>query len=314
MWIPPTPTPGEAALGLAAGVAGRAAVPVAQAAVRGGLARLFRGDERPVVTSAPVATGEPGWFGPDSTTWRVHADTAMFVGGMAALMLQALHPRAMAGVADDSAFLSDPLGRLRRTAAFVGATAYGTSEEAARACAMVRRIHEKVAGTTPDGRPYAANEPELLDWVHVAEFAAFAAAHRRFGADPMTVAELDRYLDEVARVAVELGDPSPPRSWAELDAALGRHRSQLAVGEQARRAWHFLDEVRLPAPLVPAYRVLFAGAVACLPPWARRLWGVRSPSTVEIAACRALVRGLGAVLGEPAGLHAARARALPPAA
>jgi uncharacterized protein (DUF2236 family) len=261
-----------------------------------------------------VPTGEVGWFGPDSTTWRVHADTSMFVGGIAALMLQALHPRAMAGVADNSAFSSDPLGRLRRTAAFVGATAYGTSEEASRACAMVRKVHRKVVGTTPDGRPYSADEPELLDWVHVAEFATFAAAHRRFGADPMSDHDLDRYIGEVARVAVELGDPSPPRTWAQLDASLQRHRPQLAVGEQARGAWRFLEDVRLPAPVVPAYRALFVGAVACLPPWARRLWGVRSPSTVEIAACRALVRGLGALLGEPAGLHAARTRAMPPAA
>ena len=295
-------------------MAGRAAAPLAQAAVHNGMARLFRGGDPPPRHTAVVPTGEAGWFGPASTTWRVHADTSMFVGGIAALMLQALHPRAMAGVADNSAFGSDPMGRLRRTAAFVGATAYGTSEEASRACARVRTVHRTVVGTTPDGRPYAADEPELLDWVHVAEFAAFAAAHRRFGADPMSDAELDRYIGEVARVAVELGDPAPPRSWAELDAALQRHRPQLAVGEQARGAWRFLEEVRLPAPAVPAYRALFVGAVACLPPWARRLWGVRTPSTVEVAATRALVRGLGALLGEPAGLHAARTRATPPAA
>jgi len=315
LWIPPTPTSGEAALGLAAGVAGRAAAPLAQAAVKNGMARLFRGGSTPAATPTPVtATGEAGWFGPGSTTWRVHADSSMFVGGIAALMLQALHPRAMAGVADHSDFRTDPLGRLRRTAAFVGATAYGTAEEATRACATVRRVHRRVVGTTPDGRAYRADEPELLDWVHVAEFATFAAAHRRFGADPLTKGGLDRYVDEVAQVAVALGDPTPPHSWAELDEALGRHRPHLAVGEQARRAWRFLDEAHLPAAIVPAYRLLFAGAIACMPPWARRLWGVRSPSPVEIAACRALVRGLGALMGEPPGLHAARARAVPPAA
>ncbi len=277
------------------------------------MARLFRGDRSEGPADVGF-TGEEGWFGPASTTWRVHGDTSMFVGGIAALMLQSLHPRAMAGVADHSDFRSNPLARLRRTAAFVGATAYGTAAEAERACAMVRRVHKKVVGTTPDGRPYAADEPELLDWVHVAEFAAFAAAHRRFGADPMTPAELDRYVDEVARVAVAVGDPSPPRSWLELDAALNRHRQQLAVGEQARRAWRFLEQVRLAPAVQPAYRMLFSGAVACLPPWARRLWGVASPSVVEVAACRGLVRGLGAVMGEPPRLNAARARALPPAA
>ncbi len=310
VWVPPTPTAAEAALGLAVGIAGRAAAPLVQGALRGGMAQLFRAD-RPVGPPAPVvATGEAGWFGPESTTWRVHADTSMFVGGIAALMLQALHPLTMAGVADHSDFRTDPLGRLRRTADFVGATAYGTVEQAEQACARVCRVHTKVAGTTPDGRPYSAEDPELLDWVHVAEFATFAAAHRRFGADPMTAEELDRYVGEVARVAVELGDPAPPRSWDELDAALDWHRPQLAVGEQARGAWRFLDEARLAPAVLPAYRLLFAGAIACLPPFARRLWGAPSPSPFEIAACRALVRGLGAVMGEPPRLTSARARAV----
>ena len=313
-WIPPTPTSAEAVLGLAAGVAGRAAAPLAQAAVREGMARLFRGGAVKAAEPPKASTGEAGWFGPASTTWRVHGDCSMFVGGIAALMVQALHPRAMAGVADHSDFRTDPLGRLRRTAAFMGATVYGTADEAERACAVVRRVHSRVSGRTPDGRPYAADDPELLDWIHVAEFAAFAAAHRRFGADPMTVDELDGYVGEVAVVAVALGDPSPPRSWTELDGALDRFRPQLAVGEQARTAWRFLEDVRLAPGVAPAYRVLFAGAVACLPPWARRLWGVGSPSLVEIAACRALVRGLGALMGEPPSLHAARSRALPPAA
>ncbi len=278
------------------------------------MTRLFRGDGAATTAPAVRTTGDPGWFGPASTTWRVHGDACMFVGGIAALMLQALHPRALAGVADHSDFRRDPLGRLRRTSAFIGATAYGTAAEAERACAMVRRVHAKVVGTTPDGRPYSAAEPELLDWIHVAEFATFAAAHRRYGADPMTDAELDRYIGEVACVAVELGDPAPPCSWAELDVALERHRPQLAVGEQARAAWRFLAEVSLVPPAQPAYRVLFVGAIACLPPWAQRLWGVRSPSTVEVAACRALVRGLGALMGDPPSLNAARNRSIPPAA
>ncbi len=314
LWIPPRPTPAEAAAGLAAGVAARAAAPLAQGAVKGGITRLFRGGSAAGPVVDVPRTGEAGWFGPASTTWRVHGDASMFVGGIAALLLQSLHPRALAGVADHSDFRSDPLGRLRRTSAFIGATAYGTAAEAERACAAVRRVHKRVVGTTPDGRPYSADEPELLDWIHVAEFATFAAAHRRYGADPMTDAELDRYIAEVARVAVELGDPDPPRSWPELDAALGRHRPQLAVGEQARAAWRFLAEIPFLPPVLFAYRVLFVGAVACLPPWAQRLWGVRNPSTVEVAACRALVRALGALMGEPPSLNAARTRALPPAA
>lgn len=292
-------------MGLLAGVAGRAAAPLGRAALGVGLQRIFRPRENEPL----AAEGDEGWFGPGSVTWRVHADASMFVAGIAALMFQALHPLAMAGVSDHSDFRSDPLGRLRRTAAFVGITAYGTSDEAARACAAVRRVHRAVVGRAPDGRAYSAGDPELLDWVHVSEFAAFAAAHRRFGADAMTTDELDRYVAEVARIGAELGDPAPPRSWAELEAALERHRRALAVNEQSRSAWRFLASAPVPAPARPAYRLLFVGAIACLPPWARALWGVREPSTPELMACRSLVRGIGALLGDPPRVGQARARA-----
>ncbi len=240
--------------------------------------------------------------------WRVHADTAMFVGGIAALALQALHPLAMAGVTDHSDFARDPLGRLRRTASFVGATAYGTTAEAEAACAAVRAVHRSVVGAAPDGRPYAAADPELLDWVHVSEFGAFAAANRRYAAEPEDEAGLDAYVDEVGTIARALGDPTPPTSWVELDAHLQEHRRNLAVGEQARRALDFLADPPLPAAARAAYPILFRGAMACLPPWATDLWGIERPSLAERATCRATVRALGAVLGRPPGLEGAERR------
>jgi len=214
-------------------------------------------------------------------------------------------------VSDHSDFRQDPLGRLRRTAAFVSVTAFGSSAEAERACAAISKIHGRVQGHAPDGRPYSASDPELLDWVHVTEFASFAAAYRRFGGEAMTVGDLDRYIAEVARVGIALGDPSPPRSWAEVDHALERHRPNLCVNEQSRAAWSFLEHAHrvLPPAARPAYRLLFAGAVACLPRWAQRLWRVSPPSTAEIVACRALVRALGAVTGEPPRVARARERA-----
>jgi uncharacterized protein (DUF2236 family) len=312
LWLPPVAGAAETAAGFLAGAAGRASAPLMRPAVLSGLHRIFRGGAEAPVPAARLRLDD-GWFGPGTVTWRVHADAAMFVGALAALAFQALHPLAMAGVAAHSDFREDPLGRLRRTAAFVGATVYGTSAEAERACDSVRRVHARVHGDAPDGRAYSAEDPELVDWVHVTEFAAFAAANRRFGAEPMTDGELDRYVAEVARLAVELGDPAPPRSWAELDASLEGHRPKLCVNEQSRAAWRFLETAhRVVAPPVrPAYQLLFAGAVACLPPWARRLWGVHRPSTRELAACRALVRGLGAVMGDPgrpAGAQASRSR------
>lgn len=307
-WIPPQPSPAELVVGAGAGAAGRVIAPVARQVLRSGLESMFRDPDG----GEPRASdpGDAGWFGPGSTTWRVHADASMFVGGIAALALQALHPLAMAGVADHSDFDRDPVGRLRRTASFVGVTAYGTSEQAARACEIVRAIHTRVTGTAPDGRAYEANDPDLLDWVHVTEFGVFAAANRRYAARPMDRAELDRYAGEVACVAVALGDPDPPRSWLELDAHLERHRPMAAVGAQARAAWRFLEDPPLPSAVRAAWPVLFRGAMACLPPWATELWGVTRPSMAERAACRAAVRSLGAVLGTPPGLVDATDRAL----
>jgi uncharacterized protein (DUF2236 family) len=108
------------------------------------------------------ADEDTGLFGPDSVTWRIHQDTSMLVGGLRALFLQTMHPLAMAGVADHSNYREDAMGRLARTSAYVGVTTFGTSDDAMEAIAQVRRVHEHVVGVTPDGRPYAANDPHLL--------------------------------------------------------------------------------------------------------------------------------------------------------
>jgi uncharacterized protein (DUF2236 family) len=253
--------------------------------------------------------GDPGWFGPASVAWRVHADMAMLVAGISAFALQALDPRALAGVVDHSSFADDFFGRTRRTGEFAQGVVYGSAAEAARRCLTVRRVHDRVAGTSPDGRPYSANDAELLGWVHVAEYLAIAAANRRFAARPMNGDELDRYVAEVACVAEALGVDAPPRSWAELDAAFESHRPQLAVGEQAAAAVGFLSHPPgLPLAVRPGWQLLWSGAVACLPPVARRLLGLRMPTLAEVAACRAMVRSLGRLLGPPPPLLLARRR------
>lgn len=310
VWMPPTPTPAEHLAGAGAGAAAQLAAPLVRTALRSGLRQMFVGRDGHAGDATDVPDGDAGWFGPGSVTWRVHADTSMFIGGIAALAFQALHPLAMAGVSDHSDFGVDPLGRLRRTAGFVGTTAYGTSEEAAEVCAVIRRVHDRITGHAPDGRPYAANDPELLDWVHITEFGAFASAHRRYGAVPMSDDELDRYVAEVARVAVELGDPDPPRSWADLDQHLEHHRPMTAVGAQARVALDFLNDPPLPAGAKALWPILFKGAMGCLPPWATTLWGVERPNVAERAACRVAVRTLGSLLGRPPGVQRAEQRVL----
>ena len=310
LWIPPTPSLVETAAGAAAGAWAAVGAPVLVRLVRKGLGPLGVSRDG----TLPSANGhdrdpDPGWFGPDSVTWRVHADTSMLVAGMTAFALQTLHPRAMAGVWDHSAFGGDFFGRTRRTGEFVQGVVYDPSDAALRRCEGLRRLHDRVVGHTPDGRPYSAGDPELLEWVHVTEYLAIASANRRFAARPMSRAELDTYVAEVAQVGSAVGVVDPPRSWAELDAAFRRHAPDLAVGEQAATAIRYLENPPfLPAVARPPWKAVWAGALACLPPLGRTLLRTSEPPLPEVAACRALVRAVGRLLGEPLPLRAARRR------
>jgi uncharacterized protein (DUF2236 family) len=307
LWLPPRPSPPELAVGAAAGAAARLAAPLLAGFARDAMGHLVDTTTSRERFLNPRA--DLGWFGPGSVTWRVHADIAMLVAGVSAFALQSLHPRALAGVVDHSSFGDDFFGRTKRTGAYILAVTYGTSAEAAKAVKTVQKIHQRVVGVTPDGRPYRADDPELLHWVHVTQYAATAAAHQRFAAHPLGHTELDFYIAEVARVGEAMEVPDPPRSWGELDAALQHHRPNLAVGEQARDALRFLaDPPGLSFALKPVWRLLYAGAMASLPPFARRLIGVHGPTMPEVAGCRALVRATGALLDEPVALAKAKAR------
>ncbi|HSJ90602.1 MAG TPA: oxygenase MpaB family protein [Ilumatobacter sp.] len=214
------------------------------------------------------------WFAPDAAICRVHGDSAMFVGGLRALLLQSLHPLAMAGVAEHSDYRHDPWGRLQRTADFLAATTYGPASEAERAVAIVRTVHERVTGTAPDGRPYAANDPHLLRWVHLAEIDSFLAAYDRYGADSLTASERDEYVRDTAVIARALGVPAPPQSVRAMRDQLRMFRPELAGSPAARDAARYLL-LQPPMPLAvrPLYGVLAAAAVALLPRWARGpLW------------------------------------------
>jgi uncharacterized protein (DUF2236 family) len=216
---------------------------------------------------------EPGprWFADDRPIRRVHGDAAMFVGGLRALLLQSLHPQAMTAVAQHSDYRRDPWGRLQRTSTFLAATTYGTAGDAQRAVDRVRRVHEHVSGTGGDGRPYRAGDPHLLRWVHVAEADSFLRCHQRYGARPLDAAGCDGYVADAAVIARALGVPDPPRTQAELAAALEEYRPELRAIPEAVEASRFLVR-NPPLPLVARgpYALLAATAVAELPAWARR--------------------------------------------
>jgi uncharacterized protein (DUF2236 family) len=214
--------------------------------------------------------GEP-WFTEDRPIRRVHGDSAIFIGAIRALLLQSLHPLAMAAVAEHSDYHGDPWGRLQRTSRFIGATTYGRTGDVEQAIARVRAVHERVAGTAPDGRPYSASDPHLLTWVHIAEADSFLRAHSSFGVRPLDPAERDGYVADMARIGIELGVPDPPRTEAELEMRIRAYRPELAATPLAREAARFLL-LRPPLPAIARapYGMLAAAAVSLLPGWARR--------------------------------------------
>ncbi|WP_336320393.1 oxygenase MpaB family protein [Streptomyces lavendofoliae] len=224
-----------------------------------------------------TVTGEsgadPGLFGPGSVTWQLHGDPMMWVAGVRALYLQALHPDAVRGVMINSSFLDDAWGRLMRTAGFVGTITYGTTRAAEKAGARVRRIH----------RLLGVDDPELLLWVHCAEVDSYLDVLRRSGI-PLDAAHADRYVDEQRRGARLVGlDPAGvPGSTSALAAYFDRTRPRLAAGDDARTVDAFLRRPPVPAPLVPARALLWRRvadlAYHSLPPHAHTLYGRPAPS------------------------------------
>ncbi len=220
--------------------------------------------------------GDPGLFGPDSRVWLVHEDfPSMLCGGVASLLLQAMHPRALAGVWDHSNFREDLLGRLRRTTHFVAATTYAPEADALRMIERVRGIHRGVTGVAPDGRPYAADDPDLLAWVHTAEVYSFLRAYRRFRNPAFSAADQDRYYHEVSRIALELGATAVPRSRAEVRDYFRDLQPELEWGDRQREILRILLDA--PAPrrgLEPAVRLFIHAGMDLLPGWAQQRIGV----------------------------------------
>lgn len=237
---------------------------------------------------------------------RVHGDASMFVGGLRALLLQSLHPLAMAGVAGHSGYRGDPWGRLSRTSTFLAYTTFGTEEHAAEIIDRVRAVHERVRGKAPDGRAYRASDPRLLLWVHSAEADSFLRAHQRYGYRPLNADEADEYVRQVGEIAVRLGAENVPQTVAELADTLHDFRPELSAGEQALDTASFLlSEPPLPRAARAGYAPLAAGAVALLPQWAREelkldLWRYRAMGPLGGSfATRAVRWGMGAPTGRP---------------
>ncbi|CAN5237167.1 hypothetical protein BH20ACT5_BH20ACT5_20070 [soil metagenome] len=267
-----------------------------------------------------VPSPDPGLFGPDSVTWRVHGDPVLAVGGVRALLLQSLHPLAMAGVAQHSGFRSDPWGRLQRTAEYVGQVSFGSTRDAQRAAARVRGIHRQLSGVEPEsGQSYSVDDPELLLWVHCCEVDCFLTTTRRAGLG-ITDADAQRYVAEQVRAAALIGVPEgmAPDSIEALADYFTAIRPQLRVTAAARDAARFVllppmpTWVRFLTPARPAWGGIAGLAFALLPRWARRMYrlpGLPMTDPAASAAVRALRRSLLALPGSVReGPHAKGAR------
>jgi uncharacterized protein (DUF2236 family) len=263
-----------------------------------------------------------GYFGPQSVTWRLHADPMQWVGGVRALFLMALHPLAMAGVDQHSTFRDDPFGRLQRTGEYLGAVTYGTRAEANRAAARVRGVHRRVRGVEPEsGTPYRAPDPDLLLWVHCGEIDSFLTIGRRAGVR-VSAADADRYVAEQVTAAELVGIPRElaPASVAELADYFDRTRPALRLTAAARQTAKFLFLPPMPAlvQLATPARVVWASAAglafASLPTWARRLYGSPGLPTTDLGASvtlrwlRLASAVLPATIRQPPAYRAAMAR------
>jgi uncharacterized protein (DUF2236 family) len=253
-----------------------------------------------------------GFFGPDSVTWRIHGDPAFSVGGIRALLLQALHPVAMDGVHQfSSGFTSDPWARLTRTAEYVATLTFGTRRDALRAVRRVRGLHRGKSGVEETtGRAYRVDDPDLLLWVHNCEVDSLLSTARRAGV-PVTAAEADRYVAEqvVAAVLVGAEESQVPTTVAELEAYFDGVRAQLAVTPAARSASKFIllppmpGWVQLLTPARPAWSTLASLAAATLPRWARQLYGLPGFGVTDAAATAGLKAFRQAALAVPARMR-----------
>lgn len=283
------------------------------ARARGRILVMFSGD--PEGTPEWVRTLETGddegWFGPGSAVWEVHSGMPTVVAGIRALLMQTLHPGAMAGVHDHSRYREDPLGRLSGTVRWVLTTTFADRAQAVAGCAWVSRLHSSVRGEYrgDDGatRPYAAADADLIAWVHCVFADAFIGSHETWGG-PVPGGS-DQYVREWAKAGELMGMTDPPRSRAELDAAIAAFLPVLRRDERVDEAVRWLKNPPLGRGVGPAYRVLFAGAVASLPGQYRELLGLRRPRWPAIALTGLALRWMRLLLGrESSSLRYTRRR------
>jgi uncharacterized protein (DUF2236 family) len=283
--------------------------------VREELARRFRRllsgapDGVPEWTSLVAAGDDAGYFSPTDAPWIVHADFATLIGGIRALLVQAMHPGSLAGVVQHSRYEEDVLGRLSGTIRWLTATTFASTIAVAEEATRVRHMHERVRGNYTDSKGerqnYRASDQDLLSWVHLAFTDSFLSAHMLYGRRQIPGGP-DAYIKLWGQTVVLLGLEDPPESLAQLSAQMREFDAQLIVDERTKRVVRFIRRAPLPVLARPLYRLLFHAAVDSLPDTYRQRLGLRRlPSPFIRAVTRLALRAMRAIVGTRSPLEEA---------
>lgn len=227
--------------------------------------------------------GDPGWFGPQSVTWKVHAHlVSMLVGGLSSLLIQAMHPGALAGVWDHSSFRTHLKARLGRTAYFIAATTYGGQAMAQQAVDHVNQIHSRVKGVQPDGKPYDARDPHLLRWVHLGETLSFLKAYCTHGDTALPLFMQNQYIFEMQRIGHALGATNLPDSVTGAQQMLMSYRQELVIDERVHEVIDLIKSFPCRKRDLPFVRLIVRAAFDQLPDWVLADLGQRrSPASQQ---------------------------------
>lgn len=248
--------------------------------IRQSIRDMVGGGGPPVAFLSPP--GDRGLLGPESVAWKVHADfISMMIGGISSLVLQALHPKALAGVWDHSSFRDDLKGRLGRTAYFIAATTYGSTEMAETMIERVNLIHTKVSGIDELGQPYQATDPHLLAWVHLTETRSFMSSYELYREEQLTALQKDQYFLEMKVLGEKMGALALPSTYAETESAIHAYASELHFGERAKSIIELLENFPGPLRSRVFIKLISRAGFLNLPNWVYPIIGRTIPSDFE---------------------------------
>ncbi len=248
--------------------------------IRKTIREMVGGSGPPVAFLTP--SGDRGLFGPESIAWKVHADfISMMIGGISSLIMQALHPQALAGVWDHSSFREDLKGRLGRTAFFIAATTYGSTEMADKVIERVNQIHAKISGIDEFGKPYSATDPHLLAWVHLTETYSFMQAFEDYRKEQLSPQDKDQYFKEMTSLGARMGAHNLPSTYGKTDSAIQNYIPELYFGERAKSILDLLENFPSKLAAKPFIKLITRAGYLNLPDWVYPFIDRPTPSFFE---------------------------------